>query len=235
MSGELPPVVGIRSSVPHDIFQAAQLHLREFPHDFIIRFGERFLARYYLTFAESPHAEAFVAIDYRTGRVVGTLLGTLDTPAHYGFLVRRHGLGLASFALLGALRDPGLGGDLLRTRAVRYARGIARYLFRRRSSCEVKEHKDERIGLLAHVAVDSGWRGLGIGRSLVAAYETRTREAGLDRLELVTLPDERGAGSFYDKIGWKYEGERVSRSGERFALYALSLTKGPPPTKHIGG
>lgn len=42
--------------------------------------------------------------------------------------------------------------------------------------------------------------------------------AGLRRLELVTLPDERGAAPFFERMGWRRGGEVTSRSGERYAF-----------------
>ena len=85
----------------------------------------------------------------------------------------------------------------------------------------------ERVGIISYVMVDGGRRGSGIGASLVAAYEKRAASAGLDRLELVTHPEPRGAGPFYSRIGWEYAGERTSESGERFALYTRRTDERP--------
>ncbi len=225
MDRPLPPSLGTRLFAPPDVADTPGLHARGLPHDFVTRFGERFLARYHLAFAQSPYGTAIVADDHETGRVVGILLGTLDTPAHYGFLVRSHGMGLAMRAMAQAIRHPSLGKDLAKSRAGRYARGIARSVFRGRRKRPEKGGWD-RTGFLAHLVVEEEYRGCGVGSSLVAAYQARARDAGLQRLELATLPDERGAGPFYERLGWEYEGERVSRSGERFALYARLLEEG---------
>lgn len=227
MNRILPPTVSIRQFAPPDVAQTSTLHLHTLPDDFVTRFGERFLTRYHLAFAESPHAVVIVASDYTTGHTVGALLGTLDTPAHYGWLVRRHGAGLAAQAIARTIRAPKLGGDLVRTRAVRYIRGIARSFLPRKHSGKREKIRDNDVGLLAHVMVAGDQRGRGIGSSLVAAYENRARHAGLERLNLATLPDSRGAGPFYEKIGWEYGGERISQSGERFALYHRGL----PPNR----
>jgi ribosomal protein S18 acetylase RimI-like enzyme len=199
---------------------AARLHVRELPHEFLTRLGTGFLTGYYRAFVESPHATALAATDPKSGDLLGVLIGAFDTRAHYAYLVRRYGLALAVRVALRVLRDPGLARDLLRTRAARYARGVLRSL---RYGRREPGPAPEKVGFLTYVAVDRERRGRGIGGSLVSAYEKLAREAGLDRLELVTLPDERGAGSFYDKLGWKYEGERVSRSGERYAFYSRAL------------
>jgi ribosomal protein S18 acetylase RimI-like enzyme len=223
MTGTPPPTVGTRQFAPPDALQTSALHLRALPDDFVTRFGQRFLARYHLAFSESPYATVIVASDYTTGQTVGALLGTLDTPAHYGWLVRHHGAELAALAVARAIRNPKLGWDLARTRAARYIRGIVRSSIFGRRSGKGNKGREDRVGLLAHVMVADDQRGRGIGSSLVRAYEIRAGYAGLERLELATLPDSRGAGPFYEKIGWENGGERVSQSGERFIVYRRTL------------
>jgi GNAT superfamily N-acetyltransferase len=225
MNSPLPPSIETRLFAPPDAPATAAAHARGLSHDFVTRFGERFLADYHRAFADSPHGTVIVADDQETGRVIGVLLGTFDTPVHYGHLVRRHGAGLAVRAASQAIRDPGLGIELARSRAGRYARGIGRSIFGgKRNSPE--EGVLDLTGFLAHLVVEEKYRGRGVGSSLVETYETKARDAGLRRLELATLPDERGAGSFYERLGWAYEGERASKSGERFALYARVLDDG---------
>jgi GNAT superfamily N-acetyltransferase len=226
MASSPPPSLGIRLFAPPDAHATAAAHARGLSHDFVTRFGEGFLAAYHRAFAASPHGAVIVADDRRTGRAVGALLGTFDTPAHYGFLVRRHGAGLAVLAASRALRDPSLAVDLARSRAGRYARGIGRAIFQGHSKTPKKRGEADQSGFLAHLVVEREYRGRGVGASLVAAYETQARNIGLRRLELATLPDERGAGPFYERLGWEYGGERVSKSGERFALYAHALAEG---------
>lgn len=221
---------GVRPLTYEELREAAWLHTRELPHEFLTRFGPGFLARYYRAFVESPHATALAVSGgpgEATNRLDGVLLATFDTPAHYALLVRRHGLALAGHAALRALRSPAFALDLLRTRLLRYAHGIGRGL--RRSSTrpdgpeDTRDVSPERVGFMTYVAVAADRRGRGIGGSLLAAYEERAREAGLERLDLVTFPDERGAGPFYSRMGWTYAEEIVSRSGERYALYTRPL------------
>lgn len=209
---------GVRALAPAESREAARLHVRELPHEFLTRFGPGFIARYYRAFVESPHAAALAVTDPETGRLGGVLLGTFDTAAHYAFLVRRHGVALAGHAALAALGRPRLAWDLVRTRLRRYLRGI----FRSVSFEEAPEAAPERVGFMAYIAVAGDRRSRGLGGALILAYEDLARRRGLHRLELVTLPDERGAGPFYSRMGWTHEGERTSRSGERYALYSRS-------------
>lgn len=225
----LPAGVGVRFFTYNDAARTAALHARELPGDFLTRFGEGFLRSYHLAFAQSPHAVVAVADDRTTGRVVGALFGTLDTRAHYDFLVRRHGPELALRIAARSVRDPGLARDLLRSRAKRYVRGVVRSLFSGKRAGAPEDRPVERVGMLAHVMVAGDYRQRGVGAALAAVYEARARAAGLDRLELVTFPDDRGAGPFYERIGWQHGGERVSRSGERFEFYSRLLTEERSP------
>lgn len=209
----------VRSLALEELREAAWLHTRELPHEFLSRFGSGFLTRYYRAFLESPHAVALAVPDSRSGRLEGVLISTFDTPAHYAYLVKSHGFALAGHAALRALLYPGLARDLLKTRLRRYLRGILRSV----RSPEPKEISEERVGFLTYVAVAEDRRGLGVGGSLVNSYAEMAREVGLDRLELVTLPDELGAGPFYTRLGWTHAGERTSRSGERYEFYTLKL------------
>ena len=210
-----------------DLRTAGLLHEKELPHEFLTRFGPRFLSRYYRAFVESPYATALGAWSPDGGqdKLQGVLIGTFDTGAHYAYLVRHHGRALAVHTLLQSFRRPKLAFDVLRTRLVRYARGILRSL-KYAKSPEKKDplaSEQERVGFVAYVAVRGESRGAGVGGALFKVYEELAREAGLDRLDLVTLPDERGAGPFFSSLGWKYEGERVSRSGEKYAFYTFAL------------
>lgn len=225
MYGGMNSEVEVRRMTRRQTREAALLHTRELPHEFLTRFGPDFLSSYYRAFVDSPHAVALAASADGERSLDGVLIGTFDTGAHYSHLVRRHGPRLAFGALRQALRRPALATDILRTRLRRYCRGILRSL--RHAASESKKdalHRElERVGFVAYVAVDERRRGHGIGGRLFEAYEELAREAGLQRLELVTLPDERGAAPFFDKLGYRREGEITSRSGERYAFYTRSL------------
>lgn len=216
----------VRPLAPEELRDAAWLHARELPHEFLTHFGPAFLARYYRAFVESPHAVALAVADPVGGHLDGVLIATFDTRAHYACLVRRHGFALAWHAAARSLRRPGLARDLIQTRMLRYVRGILRsFESSSKKSSSSSGDSSERVGFLVYVAVDAKRRGRGIGGALLAAYETLAREAGLERLDLVTALGERGAGPFYIKAGWTPAGERVSASGERYALYTRELRR----------
>lgn len=225
MSGGNKLEVVVRRMSREQTREAADLHVRELSHEFLTRLGPAFLSCYYRAFVESPHAVALTASLDGEDSLDGVLLATFDTGAHYSRLVRRHGPKLALGALRQTLRKPDLAGDILRTRLTRYLRGILRSLRYSYSEDSDEDSHTERVkvGFVAYVAVDSRRRGHGLGTRLFEHYEELAREAGVQRLELVTLPDERGAAPFFDKLGYEREGEITSRSGERYALFSRDL------------
>lgn len=236
MSGGMKLEVEVRAMAPGETSEAALLHERELPHEFLTRFGAGFLSCYYQAFIQSPHAVALVASTTGKGDTEsvggakapdGVLIGTFDTKAHYSYLVRRHGMRLALSTLRQAGKSPRLAVELVRTRLLRYLRGIFRSLGYVAGTKKEEVGRDGgRVGFLAYVAVDNGLRGQGIGGRLFEAYEELASEAGLRRLELVTLPDERGAAPFFERMGWEREGEITSRSGERYAFFTRHLDGG---------
>lgn len=58
------------------------------------------------------------------------------------------------------------------------------------------------VGLVEDVVVTEGWRGLGIGRRLLAEAERWAGERGLFRLQLLADLDNRPALDFYGRLGW---------------------------------
>ena len=61
---------------------------------------------------------------------------------------------------------------------------------------------DGRRGYLHHLAVDPAWRGLGIGRQLVAHCLQALRRAGLPKCHLFLFRANRSGRQFWEHIGW---------------------------------
>jgi GNAT superfamily N-acetyltransferase len=79
------------------------------------------------------------------------------------------------------------------------------------------------VAEVTHLLVDPAQRGQGVGRALVDAAANAARASGRGQMVLVTPPD-MAARTFYERLGWVADGEVVSRSGEPFVRYRLSLT-----------
>jgi ribosomal protein S18 acetylase RimI-like enzyme len=162
-------------------------------------------------------------------------------------MVRRHGLSLTFWLVVRAMTDTSFARELLATRLSRYVRGVVRILASgistalghtpspsRRSGPPTASadqpgaipsgqgHLVPTIGEITHLMVQPDRRG-GVGRELLAQAGRAGNRAGLDEFVLVTPPD-LAARAFYERLGWCFDGELTSRSGERFVRYRLPLT-----------
>lgn len=208
-----------------DLREAAALHVRELQGEFLSRFGERFIARYYLAFVEGPDATALGVRGSREegGRLVGVMIGASDARAHYSYLVRHHGLPLAMEAVLAAVRSPSLAADLVRTRLLRYTGGLFRTLLRGKTESPGGTGEVESsVGFAVYVAVRRGGRRSGAGRRLFLAFEEFCRGAGVKRIETATRPEGPGE-RFFTGLGWERGEERATRSGERYLVFHRSI------------
>ena len=210
-----PSALSARVMEPGDIHHVARLHAEALPHGFLVSLGQTFLQSYDRTFAESPHAVAFVAdVD---GYPVGFLLGVLQPDAHARFLRRRRGGRLALLGLLALAWHPSATKRFIRTRVGRYVRAW-------RSKGEPRPRPSSAPAVLSHVAVEPGARGAGAGRLLVERFIDAAREAGADEARLLTVADDDGSSAFYRRLGWRLVDHRPDdASGPSMDEFALEL------------
>lgn len=206
----------VRPAEVSDLRWIASLHARQLPHGFFAELGRRYLRSYHRTFLASPHAASYVAVV--AGQPAGFLVGTIDAAAHHRYVIREHGPRLAAAGALALLVSPRLAATFLRTRTGRYARSILRATRRRRPASTPQAEDCATVGVLTHIAVEPATAGAGVGTTLVNTFVERAREAGVARLELVTLAGESGAARFYEKVGWREAGRGADASYKRFVL-----------------
>ncbi len=215
--------VRVRDMRLADTRDSAGIHRDVLGMEFLSRFGPGFLAAYHGAWVRSPAGLALAAED-DGGRLVGVMLGSLDPAAHYRWMLRQAGPGLAARLAGRALIDPPLARDLLVTRGARYARGVWHHLAGRRGPAPAVETTAPHAstGEITHLMVAPAGQGSGAGRALVAETEARARAAGVEDLVLVTPPDLDARG-FYNHLGWVEEGDMSSRSGESFIRFRRHL------------
>lgn len=220
------PVGRVRDLAVTDAGRSAALHARVLDMEFISQLGPSFLRTYHKAWIDSPVALA-LAVDDPEGRLVGILLGSLDPAVHVSAILQRHGGVLAARLLMAASIRPGLAATLVRTRVLRYARGLTRVLVgslrARRRGRDSSAARPPRLGEVTHLFVEPSCQGTGVGRALLDEAVRRATTAGLVELELVTPPD-LVARLFYERLGWRPAGLLTSRSGEEFVRYRLPLT-----------
>ena len=204
-----------------DLPAAVALHERLLPHGFFVELGPRFLRAYYRLFIDGPSAHATVV---RTGNVVvGALVGTLHHDNHAAWTMRRlPRLALAAVAAMAG--RPSLVGRFVRARLTRYTGILLRRLRRVRGSTDLAPAvPPEHIAVLSHVFVDPERQGQGLGQLLVDDFVAAARAAGANRIELVTLDGDDGAGRFYIAHGWRPRGAPHLVDGRPFQTYTLDL------------
>lgn len=228
----------VRDLRPEEAPLSAAIHRQVLDMEFLARFGTGFLTAYHRAWIRSPAGLALAATDAE-GVVCGVMLGSLDPAAHYDWLLRRAGVGLAARMAVYSLAHPTLARDLLATRATRYARAIWVRLaakLRRAGGGGGNPPTESappraRAGEITHLMVAPEGRGGGYGRALVEETERRAAAAGVAELVLVTPPD-LDARQFYEHLGWEPTGGMTSRSGEEFIRFRRVLPA--PPAEPAG-
>lgn len=219
---ELPPAhehspVPLTWMRPHDVGEVVRLHVAALPPSFFSRLGGRFLREYHRCYAVSPFAGGIVAT--HEGVLCGFVVGSLRTPEHAAWTLRRRGLRLAVLAAVSLIVRPRLLVFFLRTRVGRYARGLTRRVASRRAGATVSGPAAAAPAVLAHVAVAPAWRGRGLGESLVRSFCAAAWQAGAADVELVTLAGPRGAAAFYTRLGFTQTAERVDEDGTGWTYF----------------
>lgn len=215
-----PGTDSLRMAGSRDLDFCGALQTRTLGHGFFVTLGPSFLRAYHATYVDSPHAVALIAsLD---GHPVGALTGVLDPRAHRRWTLRHRGPRLAARGFLALVSRPAPAVRFLRTRIARYGRSWWHHR-RRGGRTAPAERMAERIAVLSHVAVLPGARGTGTGGRLVGAFVAAARRSEADRLTLVTLEGDEGAGEFYAGLGWQAGELRVTPEGRRMREWSLII------------
>ncbi len=217
-----------------DLGRAAALHREVLDIEFLSRYGVAFLRTYYRAWLEAPEAIALAAVDEH-GDLLGVLLGAIDPAVHVSGMMRGYGIRLGARIVSHALAHPSVARDLVATRGIRYARGVVRVIGARFVSSGPSPPEKAAGPLVAeitHLLVEPTRQGSGVGRALVQAAQEEALAGGRGEMILVTPPD-LAARSFYERLGWRADGEVTSRSGEHFVRFRLALR--PSPTAERDG
>jgi len=214
-----PGADSLRGAETRDLDFCGALQTQTLGHGFFVALGPGFLRSYHATFVESPHAVALIAS--LEGHSVGALTGVLDTRAHRRWTLRHRGPRLAARGLLALVSRPAPAVRFLRTRVARY--GGAWWRHRRDAGAATSEGAAGRLAVLSHVAVLPGARGTGTGRRLVDAFVAAARGSEVDRVTLVTLEGDQGAGEFYARLGWRAGELQLTPEGRGMREWSLAV------------
>lgn len=225
----LPGGFVLRSAVHADLRATARAHVWLLPVGLFPSMGARFVRRWHRTFLRGAYGRALVVVDPAApgSGVVGFLLGTIDQAAHTDAMLadRRSLLELASAGALAMLRRPRLAVQFIRTRG----RAWARRLLRRRASSPARPGVDRlpSVAVLSAIAVQPDVRGHGIGAHLVEHFLSEAQAGPAAVAELVTDAGPDGVAAFYERLGWRAVGDRVTRDGTTVRTFRYALRDAP--------
>lgn len=214
-----PGTTSLRAARGDDQWFCAALHAETLAHGFFVALGPRFLRAYYATFVDAPHAVFLVAVAGE--HPLGFVVGETAPRAHARWTLRKHGARLAVAGVAALATRPLIGLRFARTRFTRYMDAWQRH--RRQTQPTSTRPPTGTAAVLSHVAVAPGAQGAGVGTQLVRAFTESARAAGADRVVLLTLEGERGAGSFYEALGWERGPSRATPDGDSMREWVFPL------------
>ncbi len=209
----------IRPMSDEDLDLCAALQAATLAHGFYAALGQRFLRAYLATFASSPHAIALVVA---TSEVpAGMVVGTVRPAQHTRWLLRHHGVRLATLGAAALAVRPRLAARFVRTRVGRYRRAWHNAKMPARP-------QPRQVAVLSHVAVAPGAQRAGLGSRLVGAFLDAATAAGSEQVILSTLTGTAGAADFYRRSNWREQTTTTSFDGTPMAVFSIDL---PPQSK----
>lgn len=215
--------ITVEQAAESDLQRTAFLHVTELPHGLFPKLGQGLVFRWHRAHVRSGYGIVLVAHDGHN--VAGFIVGTTDQRANVSWIIRHHRRELISAGPLALAVRPWLALSFLRIRGLRYARRILRPDLDASSAPDRSLPNRSTTGpvaVLEAVVVDWPERGKGIGTMLVEAFLKQVAAAGVDRVELVTKADARGAAGFYEHNGWRRVGGHTDRDGDEVFTYKIN-------------
>ena len=186
-----------------DVAGAASLHRRVFPDYFLTHLGQRFLERFYTEFVDGGTNYGFVAISGR--RLVGAVIGTVDSGSFYNRFYRRHFPSLALTLVGRVIVDPHIRRNMV-SRMAHVRQAIHSVVAHRPEATSATALPHLAPARLLSIGVDPQKWGSGLAEQLVDRYCEALWEDGLAWVGLSVRPENRRAIAFYEKTGWQRSG-----------------------------
>lgn len=183
-----------------------QIHRNEISQGFLSSLGNNALALLFSLAAESKFGQLYVAQKIESGRVVGFLLGTINTNAFYRDFLRRKSL-KAVFILAPKLLS------------LKRIRKLFETLFYPHKKSIQTLPKPE----LLDVAVSKEFQGTGVAQMLFDEFLKKLHSIGIDEFKITTGEELIGAQRFYEKLGAKKVGEVEIHKGQKTLIYVYSI------------
>lgn len=187
----------------NNLGDVAAIHSSAFPQSAMTSLGHEAVRRYYEWQLIGPH-ECDALGAFRDGELLGFCFGGKFRGALSGFL-RQNRL----FLTREVLTHPWLlTSPFFRQRVGFGLQAMRRFRPReqKRDTQDKSASRHKSYGILS-IGVDRQSQGLGVGRLLMLEAEQRARAAGFDQMHLTVHPDNVQAIGFYQRLGWKKDGQ----------------------------
>ena len=197
MAEPTPTEIQVRPAVAAEIAAVARIHAEALPEDFLPSLGLDYLERvHYPAAFTSAHGANLVAVSGSTP--VGFVTIAHDAGLFSADVLRRGVFQIAWYAIRAALRDP------------RHLKKSVEVLW-----SMLHGAPDPVKGEIFLIAVDSAWRGRGVGQALVRASVAYLAQHHVDRCRTKTLAANTGVIAMYDHLGWSVR-DRFSLIGRDY-------------------
>jgi len=174
--------------------QIAEIHLKSFPNFFLTSLGYSFLKTYYKSCSKSKEAISICAIDNENKKILGFAVGCINSKGFNKKIIYSN-----------------LGAYFYQTIILLFTRPLALIrLFKNFGKGNLSSDKGNYAELLS-IGTSPDNRGLGIGQNLLAKFENKVRENGVNTITLTTdLDSNDNVLKFYKKAGYKVYYEFVT-------------------------
>lgn len=205
----------IRGMTAADVPAVVELHMLTLPHLPVTRLGPAFLKHFY---KQTVAASQISLVATLGAQVVGFVMGSAEPGRFFARLLLRRGVGMALAAAPRAALHPrmlvGMAGGLLKP---------------------AKAHRPPGTATMMFLSVAKGARRLGAGRALVEAFDGEAAQRGAARVDLTTDQLEDGVNAFYQRLGFRLNGESRRSNGTRRNDYVrpCSRPSGLAPTDEM--
>lgn len=167
------------------INEVVEVHMESFEGFFLTFLGRGFLRQLYRGFVEHTNSGLLVAEE--NGKVIGFLAYSQNMSGFYKYLIKKHLISFAFYALGGFLRKPKIFFRLIR--AFTYSREAKR---------------EESYIELSSIGVNPKNSNLGIGTRLIGGLRHCAKSTKAEYIKLETDADNNEkANQFYEKNGFK--------------------------------
>lgn len=184
-----------------------RIHRTEISQGFLSSLGDNALLLLFSHASESQFGRLLIAKDNESGKIIGFLLGTIDTGAFYKDFLFKKFL-KAVFTLAPKLLS------------FEKVRKIFETLFYPTK----EELKTLPKPELLDIAVCKEYQGTGVAQLLFQKFSENLHAIGIDRFKITTGESLATAQRFYQKLGAENAGEIEVHKGQKTIVYIYNIT-----------